>query len=70
MFGKVISAILAFLAFAIFANIYGIVMCFKASVVLGVGTIFAEGSGFLEAMVWWIGGYNIAEHEARALNLH
>lgn len=58
-----------FIVFVLFINIKGIIMCFQASVVLGVGSLFLQGAGATETLVYWIGGYDIAEHLARALSL-
>lgn len=63
-----ISAYFAAIALGIALNVHGIVLCFKASVVLGVLSLFVQGSGAVESLVYW-GGYDIAAHLAQALGL-
>ncbi len=62
-------AAVAFLVILVLSSIAGIVMCFKASVVLGIISLLVQGSGLLEFWGNLLGGYDIAQHLARALGL-
>ena len=51
------------------ACIQGLIMCFKASIVLGIAGFFLGAPWALEAVCWWFTHYDIAKHIATALGL-
>ena len=68
--GVSIVAWLALVGTYLWGSFMGIVMCFQANVLLGVASLPLQGSGFLEWVVFKVGGYDIALHVARAVGLH
>ena len=64
------SLLLPFWVVIITTAIWGTVMCFKASIILGVGSLFLQGAGLLEFWVNAIGGYDIAQHLAHSLGFN
>lgn len=63
-----IGAMFGLAAATVIANFIGIVMCFKASLLLGLASLVLEGTGLIEFTINLF-GYNIAAEIARALQL-
>ncbi|MBX9724721.1 MAG: hypothetical protein K2X81_25170 [Candidatus Obscuribacterales bacterium] len=51
------------------AWVQGIIMVFKASLVLGIVSLFFQVPYCIEALVYWVTGYDIALHIAQAMAL-
>jgi hypothetical protein len=49
--------------------IQGLIMCFHASIVVGIVGLFLQAPFCLETIVYWCSGYDMALHIARALGL-
>lgn len=64
----IFAALVVVLA-AIYGTVVGWVMCFHASIILGIISLFVQGSGLLEWCIYEISGYDIASHLAQALGL-
>jgi hypothetical protein len=60
---------IAALILALCIWIEGLIMCFHASVVIGIVGLFTQVPFGLEALVYWFTGYDIALHIAQALAL-
>ena len=68
--GVSIVAGFALIGTILWGTFMGVVMCFQANVLLGFASLPLQGSGFLEWVVFKVGGYDIALHVARAVGLH
>ena len=51
------------------ACIQGLIMTFKASIVLGICGLFLGAPWAVEAVVWWFTKYDLAQHIAKAFGL-